>query len=616
MSKWPLIFCFITLPLFCRAQNPLSDLTDGIQSRFSDRQPVIDYTLSVDTGDLSVVTVQLKLENVGDTFRLAMYAHPLADDKYWRHVEDLTVNSDRETTTLFREDSAVWKITTHDHRATVFYKVRLSQLTTSGNSRSSARPFLSGSGGLVGDYHIFMYVVGQTLAPSFVHLRIPGGWQIATGLEPTADPFTFYASSAGILMDAPILIGHFREWQFQVGGVPHTVAYWSLANASPFDTITFVSDIQKIVTQACNLFGRLPYREYFFLLQDGSYGALEHNNSVTVGIPSKELAENVAAYNGEIAHEYFHAWNMLRIYPVEYSHIDYKPPPLSKSLWWSEGLTMFYADLLLRRAGIAADTSTRVEHLVDLIERYFNNPGNHTFSAEKVSMSDVAPPGYLGDYFASTHLQGEIIGNLLDMVIRNATDGQRSVDDLMRSMFENFGGEKGFTGKEVELLTDKICNCKVHSFFENYIRGNKVINFNEYLSLLGLKMSITKTVLLGDDKKPAPDESVFAWNDRAANTIKLGITDPQGCWGRAGLHTGDVIIKIGGAAVSSVNDFYSWLDKLKVGDTASIEVQRRITLIKTKVPVTDHQLTLIKIERMPGPSAKRERLYAEWIIGK
>ena len=613
MHKWLFILCFVMVPIFCDAQNPLSDLAEGIQSRFSDKQPVIDYTLSVDSSDLSALTVQIKLKNIRDTFHLAMYAHPLADDKYWRHVENLTVNAGEDNAASFREDSALWKFVTQHHKATVIYKIHLPPLK---NPRAASQPYLTQTGGLVGDYHCFMYVAGQTPAPCYIHFKLPSGWQIATGLEPTADPFTYYAASAGILLDAPVLIGHFKKWQFQVSGVPHMVAYWPLPDASSFDTSELVSNIQKIVTEACGLFGRFPYREYFFLLQDGGRGAMEHNNSVTVGMQSKTLAKNVFEYNSDVAHEYFHAWNMMRIVPVEYTNIDYMPPPYSKSLWWSEGLTMFYADLLLRRAGIPYDTATRTQHLAELIERYINNPGNHTFSAEKVSMSDVAPPGYLGDYYASTHLQGEMIGDLLDMIIRNATNGKQNIDDLMRKMFEQFSGAKGFSGIDVEHAINQICNCDVHSFFENYIRGNKMIGFEKYLMAFGLKMNITKKALLGGDKKPVADGSIYAWNDAAAHSIKLGITNPQGCWAKAGLHTGDVLLKMNDSAVRSNNDFYSWLDKLKPGDTVNIEIKRKDKINSTKVYLTTQYVTLVNIESLPKPSGKQGKLYAEWMMGK
>jgi predicted metalloprotease with PDZ domain len=231
-------------------------------------------------------------------------------------------------------------------------------------------------------------------------------------------------------------------------------------------------------------------------------------------------------------------------------------------------------------------------------------------------MSDVAPPGYLGDYYASTHLQGEMIGDLLDMIIRNATNGKQNIDDLMRKMFEQFCGAKGFSGIDVEHAINQICNCDVHSFFENYIRGNKMIGFEKYLMAFGLKMNITKKALLGGDKKPVADGSIYAWNDAAAHSIKLGITNPQGCWAKAGLHTGDVLLKMNDSAVRSNNDFYSWLDKLKPGDTVNIEIKRKDKINSTKVYLTTQYVTLVNIESLPKPSGKQGKLYAEWMMGK
>jgi predicted metalloprotease with PDZ domain len=165
-------------------------------------------------------------------------------------------------------------------------------------------------------------------------------------------------------------------------------------------------------------------------------------------------------------------------------------------------------------------------------------------------------------------------------------------------------------------MTSKICHCDVQLFFENYIRGDKMIDFDKYLMTFGLKMNITKKVLLGDDKKPVADGSVFAWNDEASPTIKLAITDPQGCWGKAGLHTGDVLLKMNDSAISSTNEFYSSLEKLKSGDTVYIEIKRKDKISRTKVYLGPLNVTLVSIESLPKPSGKQERLYSEWMKGK
>ena len=111
-------------------------------------------------------------------------------------------------------------------------------------------PFLAPTGGLVGGTHSFMYVVGETLAPSHVMLDLPAGWSVATGLAPTSDRRTFYAPSALVLVESPMLVGRYREWRFAVDGVPHRVVYWPLPDAVPFDSAALVAGIERLARGA------------------------------------------------------------------------------------------------------------------------------------------------------------------------------------------------------------------------------------------------------------------------------------------------------------------------------------------------------------------------------
>ena len=146
---------------------------------------------------------------------------------------------------------------------------------------------------LVGGTHSFMYVVGETLAPSYVTLELPAGWSIATALTPTSDPRTFSAPSTFVLVESPMLVGRLRDWRFAVDAVPHRVVYWSLPDAVPFDSTAVVAAIERLAREARALFGRLPYREYVYQLQDGAYGALEHP-----GVRDVRRAESRAGAKG------------------------------------------------------------------------------------------------------------------------------------------------------------------------------------------------------------------------------------------------------------------------------------------------------------------------------
>jgi len=349
------------------------------------------------------------------------------------------------------------------------------------------------------------------------------------------------------------------------------------------------------------------------MLQDGAVGALEHNNSVTVGAPSSQLATNMSGTLFEIAHEYFHTWNLVRIHPVEYGDVSYKTPPLSKELWFSEGLTIFYADLIMRRGGLPVFDSTRIKHLETLMRRYLSSPVYVKFSAEEVSLASYAPPGMLGDYSGSTHLQGEVLGTMLDLIIRNASDGTRSLDDVMRKMMEKFSGEKGFMSKDVEEVIHEVCACNVRQFFLDYVYGHKQIDFNQYLKLVGLKMNAEWKDVLSSDKQPAPDLRVYSWQNPNENVVRLAITNVASCWAKAGLHTGDILKSVNGKPIKSTRDFRQVLREVKRGDTVSVEIDQRTGIKKANVVVTGYQQPEVLVAELNQSSARQKNLLNQWL---
>ncbi len=601
MNRYPLISALLILSLQLCAQTALQ------------AKPHIVYRLRVDPSDLSGFGVEMRLENLPDTFRVAMYAHFEYDDKYWRFVEGLACDAEGGRASVTQEDSALWRVIAPGGRSVLRYRLRLP--VQDGRDRAAYRPFLTPSGGLVGGPHSFMYVVGLTHAWARVDIELPQGWNVITGLAAGREPFSYTAPSAAVLFDSPLLIGNFRSWSFSIDGVPHRVAYWPLPNAQPFDTSALVTGIRKIVSEAAALFGHLPYKDYSFLLQDGAFGALEHINSVTVGAPSRSLAGDPTGILGTIAHEFFHTWNLVRIRPEEYGDVDYRPAPPARGLWWSEGVTMFYADLLMRRSGLPAD-STRPAHLGGMIGRYLGSAGSSHISPERVSLQSNAPPGGLGDSSASTHLQGELLGAMLDLMIRDASGGRKSLDDAMRLMFERFGGEKGFTGHDIERAVSDVCGCDAGPFFADHIYGNRPIDFDRYLRLIGMRTAAEWKEALGADGKRSPDLRVYAWQPDEGSEAKLGITDPANGWGRTGLHTGDRIVAFRDSAVHNASEFRRMLSRLQIGDTVSIEVRRPSGLSRIRVPITGYKRPYVRIEELPDATPQQVSLRSKWLAGK
>ncbi len=582
------------------------------QSSFShpELRPQIAYVIRVDASDLSGLTVEMRVRGAGDTVRIAMASHPEYDDRYWRYVENLTAESRGTSLRVTSEENALWSVVAPGGDLTVKYRIHLPPQTTP--TRAAWKPFLSPTGGLIGDLHSLMYVVGATSAPALVTLDLPSGWAIASGLEPTKDPKTFAASSVELLLDSPIIVGHFRHWDFAVKGIQHQVVYLPKPDAAVFDDVAFVAGVQKIAAEAIKIFAKPPYRSYTFLYQDGAYGALEHLNSVTIGARSQNLKDGFVDVFDTTAHEYFHTWNLMHVRPVERVGVRYRPADPTGELWWSEGVTIYFSDLLLRRASLPVYDPTRVAHLETYIAAYLLTPGYSRISAERVSRA-ADDPLALGDDSASTHLQGNLLGTMLDLMIREATHGQHALDDVMRTLSGRFTPQRGVTGRDIESAVHEVCACDAHTFFESYVRGAQTVDFDHYLRAIGMHTRVSWSPALGSDGKPEPDLRIYAFNVGEDPTLIIKVTNSASAWGRVGLHTGDRLVSLDGIAVATTTDFRSRIAKLHIGDTATIEVVRNGAVSRVKVLVNGYDRPTVKIDEIADATSEQRRLRARWL---
>ena len=564
--------------------------------------PPVSYKIRVDPSDTAGYDVEMRFTTTAPTVRVAMAAHPEYDDRYWRYIENFTAESRGRALPIDKPEDAVWQINGAGGELIIKYRLHLPP--QNGPVRDAWKPFLTPNGGMVGDLHSLMYLVGEESRPAQLTLDMPADWKAASGLEPTKNPRTFTGSTE-LMLDSPVLIGTVQEWKFSVAGVPHTMAIWSPPDAKPYDADPLLDGIKRLAQQAVNAFGKPPYPRYTFLFQAGGQAALEHLTSVNLGLSAdlNDLFE-------ELAHEYIHVWNLMDVRPRERVGVKYRFAEPTGVLWWNEGATIMFADLLIRRAGLVGDRRSRVQRLEAILARYLNAPGYSTRSAELVSRGD-SHPLLLGDNSASTHLQGEVLSTMLDLRIRDATNGSRNVTDVMRLLAAKFDSQHGINNADIEHALADVCRCDMQSFFRDHIYGAKLVDFNGYLGLIGMRADVTRSTALAPDGKPAVDLRIGPLNFEGE--LILRVTNPQSAWGKAGLHTGDRLLSVDGTRVTTWSDFRGWLRKLKVGDVGRLVVVSNGITKTVEVPIKPYDVPTVHVVHLANATAKQLALRQAWM---
>ncbi|MFC5496126.1 M61 family metallopeptidase [Caenimonas terrae] len=283
--------------------------------------------------------------------------------------------------------------------------------------------------------------------------RSTGHWQLATGLAPykvNKRGFgTYLAADYDELVDCPVELGAFWSGDFKAGGVPHRLVIAGAAESC--DTARLLADTQKICEAEMRLWHgrpgkRPPFKSYLFMLNvvDDGYGGLEHRNSTALIASRRDLprlgesrqTDGYITLLGLISHEYFHTWNVKRLRPAEFTHYDYGSENYTQLLWFFEGFTSYYDDLLLRRAGLI-DDAAYLKLLNKTINQVLQTPGRELQSAAQASF-DAWVKYYRQDEntanaTVSYYTKGSLIALCFDLTLR--AEGQATLDDVMRALW-------------------------------------------------------------------------------------------------------------------------------------------------------------------------------------
>ena len=319
--------------------------------------------------------------------------------------------------------------------------------------------WLDASRGFFNGTSVCLRVHGQEDAPHALEVASTAAtahWSVATGLTPQSIDkrgFGVYAASHyDELVDCPVEMGTFWSGQFTACGVAHRFV---VAGAAPsFDGKRLLADTQKICETAIRFWhgkGKPPIKNYLFMLNavhDG-YGGLEHRNSTALICGRRDLprtgearaSDGYTTLLGLISHEYFHTWNVKRLRPAEFFRYDYSQENYTQLLWFFEGFTSYYDDLLLRRAGLI-DDATYLKLLAKATNQVLQTPGRSVQTVAQASFDawvkyyrqDENTPNATVSYYT----KGSLVALCLDLTLRR--EGKTTLDDVMRALWKRCAG--------------------------------------------------------------------------------------------------------------------------------------------------------------------------------
>lgn len=340
----------------------------------------------------------------------------------------------------------------------------------------------------------FFYIKGFLKLPVEVEIKNNPWKDIVTGLAPTIESSNhFRAANFDFLYDCPILMGNLdRLPPFEINGVKHEFVGYKLGD---FDKKGFMNKLKKICLAAVEIIGDIPFSKYTFIGIGPGRGGIEHLNNTTVSFNGATL-KNPGGLNGMLnflAHEYFHHYNVKRIRPFELGPFDYENGDRTNLLWISEGLTVYYDCLIVRRAELV-DELGLLDNFEAKINTYENNPGRFHQSLVESSYNTWkdGPFGAKGqdpEKSITYYNKGPIVGMFLDFAIRHATQNKKSLDDVMRLLYYTYYKKKnrGFTDAEFREASERVAKTSLSEIFE-YVHTTKTLDYDKFLGYAGLKL--------------------------------------------------------------------------------------------------------------------------------
>ncbi|HEB58676.1 MAG TPA: M61 family peptidase [Gammaproteobacteria bacterium] len=498
-------------------------------------------------------------------------------------------------------DKSTWQCAPAQGPLTVEYQVYTWDLSVRAAHFDETHAYFNGTS-------LFLAVLEQEDTPCELTIVRPADapmcdWRVATAMEPAPDTArhafgTYVAANYDELIDHPFEIGALTLTEFEVAGVPHEIAIYG-KHAADLDRLR--EDVGTICETHVTMFGELPaMSRYVFLIMavGEGYGGLEHRSSCSLLCSREDLpqagdrgqTEKYRNFLGLCSHEYFHTWNIKRIKPSAFMPYDLQVENYTRQLWAFEGITSYYDDLALLRAGLI-DLDTWLELLGQTTTRVMRGYGRHRQSVAESSF-DAWTRFYKQDENASNaivsyYAKGTLIALALDQEIRRHTSDRASLDDLMRRLWQEYGKPGiGVPEGRIEELASEIAGTDLHAFFATCVHGCDDPPLATLLARLGVQTH-TRPAAGSDDKggkaveaKRLPAVSLGAVLTTGKQGLTLQRVSANGAAQQAGLSAGDVLVAVDGLR-AALDTLETRLLRCQPGTTLDIHYFRRDELYRT-----------------------------------
>ena len=528
--------------------------------------------------------------------------------EYSRHVETVSAaGADGRAVSIEKTDKNRWRVAAGGARTiTVKYRVYAREMSVRTNWVEADFAMINGA-------PTFMTLADGARRPHEIAIEPARGWRVSmTALPGAGGTHRYRAPDYDALVDSPIIVGNPAVYEFTVDGKRHHLV--NVGEAGVFDGARAAKDVETIVRAQQRMWGSLPYDRYVILNVLASVpgqipgGGLEHMNS-TLLMAGRWATRTRASYLSWlelVSHELFHAWNGKRLRPVELGPFNYEEEVLTRGLWVVEGITDYYAELLVHRAGLSSEREY-LDALGNKIDELQTTLGRGVQPVELASFDAwikyYRPDENSSNSSVSYYTKGAVLAFLLDAKIRHASGGAKSLDDVMRVAFQKFSGERGYTPDAFKAVAEQVSGLDLSSFWATGVQGTGDLDYTEALDTLGLRFPSTSA------------GSGRAWlglttrNDAGRLLITQVRRDAPAH--AAGLNVDDEIIAIDEFRVRA-DQLNARLDQYKPGDTVMFLVARRDQLMRLEVTFAVEPSRGWRIEVDPGNSSAQQQR-ARWL---